>query len=82
MKVYGSGTLDAPGTRRVIWDFADGVFDTVNPAVLDAARKMGCVFGDAAIEKYNADHARPEPERRKPGRPPKGEAPEKKKAEK
>jgi hypothetical protein len=41
MKIYGSGLLLAPGTDRVVWDFTDGPFETVNGALIEAAKKQG-----------------------------------------
>ena len=71
MKIYGRGTLKAPGTSRAIWDFAaDGIFESVNPAVLAEAKRRGCWLGDEAVARFEADHAAPvvqEPKKR--GRP-------------
>ncbi|MFA5165419.1 MAG: hypothetical protein WC481_07645 [Candidatus Omnitrophota bacterium] len=80
MKIYGEGQLRAPGTSRVIWDFEDGPFDTVNPVLIAEARRRGLSFEPPV--------AAPVIERRKPVRPPKivseaeGAKPEKKKATK
>lgn len=41
MKFYGSGALCYPGTSRVVWDFEDGPFDTVNPEIIRHALAMG-----------------------------------------
>jgi len=78
VKIYGHGTLRAPGTTRAVWDFAeDGIFDTVNMALIGEARRRGFWLGDEAIKQYDAEHAAPveppkekaEPPKRKPGRP-------------
>lgn len=44
MKIYGIGLLLAPGTNRVVHDFTDGCYDTVNPVLLEAAKKQGFSF--------------------------------------
>lgn len=44
MKIYGKGQLKAPGTGRIVWDFEDGPFDTVNPALIEEARRRGFAF--------------------------------------
>ncbi len=62
MTFYGHGALRYPGTKRVIHDFEDGPFSTVNPDLVRHALAMG--FSTEPL-------ADPEPERRKPGRPPK-----------
>lgn len=41
MKIYGTGYLKAPLTMRIVWDFANGPFDTVNPDLIQAAKKQG-----------------------------------------
>jgi hypothetical protein len=63
MKIYGHGAFDYPGTSRVVWDFEDGPFDTVNPILIEEAKRRGYSFV-----------APPPPHkfvRRGPGRPPK-----------
>lgn len=42
MKLYGIGTLTAPGTERVVHDFVDGPFETANPVLIEAALRQGC----------------------------------------
>jgi hypothetical protein len=41
MKIYGAGALLYPGTKRVIHDFEDGPFSTVNPEIIRHALAMG-----------------------------------------
>lgn len=41
MKFYGVGALRYPGTNRVIHDFEDGPFSTVNPEIIRHALAMG-----------------------------------------
>jgi len=59
MKIYGIGVLMAPGSVRVVHDFADGPFETVNPAIIEEAKRRGFSIGEPPAE----------PEKRKPGRP-------------
>ncbi|MBE3040429.1 MAG: hypothetical protein IMZ62_16660 [Chloroflexi bacterium] len=61
MKIYGSGPFTAPGSSRVVWDFEDGPFDTVNPVLIEEAKRRGYSFTPPPPP--------PEPVRRKPGRP-------------
>jgi len=61
MKIYGSGPFTAPGSSRVVWDFEDGPFDTVNPVLIEAAKRRGYSF--------EPPPAPPVVEKRKPGRP-------------
>jgi hypothetical protein len=51
MKIYGVGVLHAPGTSRVVHDFIDGPFDTVNPVLIQEARRMGFSFTPPATEE-------------------------------
>jgi hypothetical protein len=44
MKIYGVGLFHAPGSSRVVWDFIDGPFDTVNPVLIQEAKKRGYSF--------------------------------------
>lgn len=44
MKIYGAGTFTASNCSRVIWDFADGPFDTVNPVLIQQAKRQGYSF--------------------------------------
>jgi len=44
MKIYGSGTFSMSNSTRVIWDFADGPFETVNSALIEDAAKQGYSF--------------------------------------
>ncbi len=68
MKIYGSGQLRLPGTSRVIWDFEDGPFDTVNQEVLAHARQLGLQVGDPPpVENVVEQFAEPVKARR--GRP-------------
>ena len=48
MRFYGIGCLRAPGTTRLIWDFTDGPFDTLNQDVILAAYAQG--FSDKPLE--------------------------------
>jgi len=63
MKIYGTGSFKAPGSSRVVWDFDDGPFDTVNPMLIAEAKRRGYSF--------TAPPPPPVREKRKPGRPPK-----------
>jgi hypothetical protein len=49
MKFYGVGCLFAPRTKRVVHDFEDGPFETVNPEMIEAAIKQG--FSKKPLEK-------------------------------
>ena len=44
MKIYGTGTLDMPGSGRTVWDFVDGPFDTSNVMLIEEARRRGFSF--------------------------------------
>jgi hypothetical protein len=57
MKIYGSGVLTAPGTGRVIWDFVDGIFESTNPQVIDAAKLAGCWIGEEAEKAFSISKA-------------------------
>lgn len=46
MKIYGENIFKYPGTNRVIWDFEDGPFDTVNPDLIMAAKRLGYRIGE------------------------------------
>jgi hypothetical protein len=41
MKIYGTGVLMAPGSSRVIWDFSNGPYDTVNSILIGEAIRQG-----------------------------------------
>jgi hypothetical protein len=41
VEIYGTGVLTAPGSSRVIWDFSDGPFETVNQVLIAEARRKG-----------------------------------------
>ena len=41
MKFYGSGTVCYPGTSRVIHDFEDGPFETINDIVITHCKAIG-----------------------------------------
>jgi len=69
MKIYGVGVLTAPGTNRVIHDFADGPFDTVNPALIQEAKRRGFSFSPPSPE-VKIEEPKDTPKRR--GRPAKG----------
>lgn len=73
MKFYGHGALRYPGTKRVIHDFEDGPFSTVNPEIIRHALAMG--FSTEPLPEPSIE---PEPiveqVKRKPGRPPKEKA--------
>jgi hypothetical protein len=62
MKIYGSGQLRYPGTSRVVWDFEDGPFDTVNPTLIDAARRRGYSFTPPVVLEPELTNGAPEPE--------------------
>jgi hypothetical protein len=46
MLINGSGVLKAPGTSRVIHDFANGPFSTTNPLIIAEARRRGLMVGN------------------------------------
>lgn len=50
MKIYGVGLFHAPNSSRVIWDFVDGPFDTVNPVLIMEAKKRGYSFSPPIIK--------------------------------
>jgi hypothetical protein len=50
MKIYGTGVLTALGTSRVVHDFVDGPFETVNPALLEEARRRGYSFSPPCLQ--------------------------------
>jgi hypothetical protein len=77
MKIYGVGLFLAPGSHRVVWDFVDGPFDTVNPVLIQEAKKRGYSFSPPK-ESAETDEAMPIIEApkdtpKKRGRPAKGE---------
>lgn len=41
MRFYGNGVLRAPHSSRIVWDFADGPYDTDNPEIIGAAKDQG-----------------------------------------
>jgi hypothetical protein len=41
MMIYGAGVLKMPGSNRVVHDFADGPFETVNPILIAEAKRLG-----------------------------------------
>ena len=41
MKFYGSGTVCYPDTSRVIHDFEDGPFETINDIVIAHCKAIG-----------------------------------------
>lgn len=51
MKIYGTGVLTAPGTQRIIWDFSDGPFDTVNEALIQEAKRRGFSLGTPPLQQ-------------------------------
>jgi hypothetical protein len=53
MKIYGVGVLTAPGSSRVIHDFVDGPFDTVNPVLIQEAKRRGYSFSPPSPELAN-----------------------------
>lgn len=71
MKIYGVGVFLMPGANRVIWDFTDGPFDTVNPVLIEAARKRGLSIVSPPISPVEEKKAEEpvETPKRKPGRP-------------
>lgn len=76
MKIYGVGLFLAPNSSRVVWDFVDGPFDTVNPVLLQEAKKRGYSIGIPLIQKEaikespKAEEPKDTPKKR--GRKPKG----------
>jgi hypothetical protein len=78
MMIYGTGLFLAPNSSRVVWDFIDGPFGTVNPVLIHHARRMGYSFTPlepVTIEKKEparviAELPKDTPARR--GRKPKG----------
>jgi hypothetical protein len=73
MKIYGVGIFHAPGSSRVVWDFIDGPFDTVNPVLVQEARKQGLSFSpiESNIPEL-PDSSRPKDTPKKRGPKPKG----------
>lgn len=75
MKIYGVGQLKFPGTSRVVWDFEDGPFDTVNPVLIAEARRRGYSFSPPAIteirEPVKVTIEQPKDTPKKRGRKPK-----------
>jgi hypothetical protein len=67
MKIYGVGVFTAPGSSRVIHDFIDGPFDTVNPVLIQEAKRRGYSFSPPESE---IETPKDTPKRR--GRPSKG----------
>jgi len=51
LKIYGEGILNYPGTHRVAWDFIDGPFDTVNPVLLQEAKRLGFSFNPPKVKE-------------------------------
>lgn len=45
MKFHGSGTVNYPGTNRVVHDFEDGPFETDNELLIGHFKALG--FSDA-----------------------------------
>lgn len=41
MKFYGPGVLLAPKSSRVVHDFEDGPFETLNPEIIEEAKRQG-----------------------------------------
>ncbi len=41
MWISGRGTLTSPGCDRIVWDFEDGPFETVNTVIIAHARNLG-----------------------------------------
>ena len=73
MKIYGVGQLKFPGTSRVVWDFEDGPFDTVNPVLIDEARRRGYSFTPPEpVKPVIVESAIAEAVKHKRGRKPKG----------
>lgn len=50
MRFYGTGQLLMPLTKRVVWDFSKGPFDTVNQQLIEAAKKQGFTNKPVEIE--------------------------------
>jgi hypothetical protein len=53
MKIYGVGLFLAPNSSRVVWDFVDGPFDTVNPILIQEAKRRGFSFSSPTIKEMN-----------------------------
>jgi hypothetical protein len=41
MIFYGPGVLTAPGSSRVVHDFEDGPYETLNPEIIAEAKRQG-----------------------------------------
>lgn len=67
MKIYGVSLFLAPNSSRVVWDFADGPFDTVNPVLIQEAKRRGYSFSPPSPESEE-----PKDTPKKRGRKPKG----------
>ena len=65
MKIYGVGQFLAPNSSRVVWDFSDGPFDTVNPVMIQEAKRRGYSFTPPSPEVFTTGYMRlatdPEP---------------------
>ncbi len=73
MKIYGENFFRYPGTNRVVWDFEDGPFETMNPYLIEAAKKLGYRLGEppapVVIEPPKAEEVKAEKVVKKAGRP-------------
>lgn len=59
MKIYGSGQLKYPGTSRIVWDFEDGPFDTVNETLIMEAKRRGFAFTPPPVIEVKPRKGRP-----------------------
>jgi len=58
MKIYGIGVLLSPGTNRVIHNFDNGEYETVNPIILKAAVKQGFSF-EPLLDDFKLETSEP-----------------------
>jgi hypothetical protein len=71
MKIYGEGTLEFPGTHRVVWDFSDGPFDTCNQLLIQEAKRRGLSFNppEATAKPFAVIDSKPKDTPARRGRP-------------
>lgn len=69
MKIYGKGVFQYRGCGRVIHDFTDGPFDTVNQAYIEEAKRQGLSLGKplpVVVEEKKEEIPVPKKRGRKP----------------
>jgi hypothetical protein len=59
MKLFGVGQLTAKNTNRVVHDFVDGPFETVNQELIKWALECGCTDVEPITEKVEHKRGRP-----------------------